>query len=128
MSLDATWARAAPLLERALEHAHGTHQLADVAKAITAGQLQLWATGRSAAVSEILNFPRKRALNVFLSAGEIEDIRAALPGMMAYGQGHGCDRIMFAGRLDPNDRRRSAWEGFFPGWTPTHLSLCKELS
>ena len=122
------WARAAPLIEQALEHAHGTHQLVDVMQACAAGHLQLWIGRESVAVSEILTFPRKRALNVFLAAGKSAELLACLPGMEAFARAHACDRLMFSGRLDAVDGRRSGWERLMPGFEPTHLSLCKELS
>ena len=122
------WTRATPLLQRALEHAHGTHELEDLVKAIMAGQLQLWVGEKSAAVSEILTFPRKRALNIFLAAGDMEELQACIPGMAAFARGHGCDRLMFSGRLDQVDGRRSGWERLMPDFTPTHIALSKELS
>jgi hypothetical protein len=122
-----TWARAAPLIEQALEHAHGTHRLEDVMKGVLDGRLQLWVGKKSAAVTEVLSFPRLRALNVFLAAGEMSELSACLAGMEAWARGCGCERIMFSGRLDPADRRRSAWERWHAGWTPSWITLFKEL-
>lgn len=124
------WARAAPILERALEHAHGSHTLEDVKKGVMAGALNLWVGEKSAAVSEFLTFPQVRALNLFLAAGDLDELHQALPGIEAFARGGGCERLMFSGRLDPSDgrRARSGWEVLMPGFTPTHIALCKELA
>ena len=122
------WARVAPLLERALVYAHGTHELVDVMQACGEGRLQLWVGRESAAVSEILTFPRKRSLNVFLAAGKWTELLECLPGMEAFARAHACDQLMFSGRLDAVDGRASGWERLMPGFTPTHIALSKELA
>jgi hypothetical protein len=126
--VEAYWTRIEPLLQQALVHARGTHEVEDVLKALAEDRLQLWVGEASVAVSEILSFPRLRALNVFLAAGKMSELRACLPGMEAYARGKGCSRLMFAGRLDDHDGRKSGWEKFMPDCEPTHISLFKELA
>jgi hypothetical protein len=127
MSVDAVWARARPFLEEALLHCGGTHELEDVVKAIGEGRLQLWLGERSAGVSEILTYPRKRVLNLFLAGGNLEEMKALRPGLEAFARGHACDGVMFSGRLTAAARRASGWSRAWQGYAPTHLTFCKEL-
>ena len=120
-------ARARPLIEAALVHAHGTHELVDVLEGVAAGRLQIWIGAASVAVTEVLRFPRLSALNVFLASGPIEELKAALPGMEAWARGAGCRRIMFSGRLDAIDGRASGWERLLPEFRPGWIHLSKEL-
>jgi hypothetical protein len=120
-------AKVRSLLAAALEHAHGTHTVDDVLEGVGKGELQIWIGDRSLAVTEILRFPRMRALNVFLGAGEIAELRACLPGLRAWARGAGCSRLMWSGRLDLVDGRRSGWEGLMPEFTPSHVTLFEEL-
>ena len=127
MSVEATWARARPLLEEALRHCGGTHELEDVLKAIAEGRLQLWLGERSAGVSEILTFPRKRVLNLFLAGGDLGEMKTLRAGVEAFARGHACQGVMFSGRLTDAARRASGWSRAWPAYAATHISLCKEI-
>lgn len=126
-TLERMWVRARPFIAEALEHARGTHELADLVKATMDGHVQLWVGERSAAITEILNFPRKRGLNLFLVGGDLDEIRAAQPGIEAFARGHGCDFIMFSGRLSRAGRARSGWERSLPDFSPDWIAMHKEL-
>ncbi len=104
------------LLGEALSHCQGTHTLEDVRQGIAKGALQLWIGRRSVAVTEVVNYPRRRVLNVFLAAGEHADMAACMPGIEAYARGVGAGALMMAGRV----ARRTGWDrlfGFETVWT-----------
>ena len=122
------WDRARPHLAEALEHARGTHTVEDVLRLAGEGKLQLWVGDRSAAVTEILHFPQKRALNLFLAGGDLAEIRRAQPGIEAFGRGMGCDFMMFSARLTPAARPRSGWERACPDFTADWIAMSKELA
>ncbi len=49
-----------------MEYSGGTHDFIDVAEGIYKGTMQLWPTPKGCIVTEIVVYPRKRMLNVFL--------------------------------------------------------------
>ena len=108
--------RVLQLLDEALAHCQGTHTLEDVRQGIAKGALQLWIGERSVAVTELVNYPQRRVLNVFLAAGEHDDMAACMPGVEAFARGVGASALMMAGRV----ARRTGWDrlfGFETVWT-----------
>ena len=61
-------------IEAALEYSGGTHAFEDVADGINKGVMQLWPTPRGCIVTEIVVYPKKKVLNVFLGGGELDQI------------------------------------------------------
>ena len=55
-------------IEAALEYSGGTHVYQDIVDAIGEGRMQLWLGERGCAVTEIVVFPRKKVLHVFLGS------------------------------------------------------------
>lgn len=123
----ALWERARPFLVDALEHTHGTHEIVDLLDQIGQGRLQLWLGERCAAVSEILTFPRRRALNVFLAGGSLREMKAMRPGVEAFARAHACDEVMFSGRLTASAKKAIGWSRAADGYEPTHVLFVKEL-
>ena len=127
-AIDQAWERASPLLQEALVHARGTHEIEDILRGVAEGQLQLWVAERSAAVSEILRFPRKRVANLFLAAGDLDELQAGLAGMEAWARGQGCSSLMTSARLTPAAARKvSGWTRAWPSWEPGWIVMHKEL-
>lgn len=113
-----------PQIEAALQYSGGTHTFADVRDAVHAGQMQFWPGPRSAIITEIVVYPRKKVLNLFLGAGVMEEIEAMFSGIEAWGASQGCSAASATGR--------HGWERSFMvkthGWTPTHVVYSKDLS
>ena len=63
-----------PWIEAALEYTGGTHYFDDIVESIAKGTMQLWAAPRGCIVTEIVIYPRKKVLNIFLAGGELEQI------------------------------------------------------
>ena len=66
--------RCRPWIEAALEYSGGTHEFEDVAKGIVEGRMQLWPSPRGCIVTEIVVYPKKKTLNVFLGGGELDQL------------------------------------------------------
>ena len=114
---------ATELLQEALQHANGTHELTDVLKAISKGDLKLWAADRSIAVTEVMNFPRKRVVSIFLAGGEPAEIAAHMPEVEAYARSVGATGLMFYGRAP----KVAAWAKLFPDFKPAWVCMWKDL-
>lgn len=95
------------LIERALEHEGGGYTFEDVRDAVLLGAMQHWSLAHSVVITELLNFPSKHVLHIFLAAGRMGELRAALPYLLAYGKSHGCTEASIHGR---------------PGWARSFLT------
>lgn len=85
-------------LMRALEVAGNTHGPDDVAHAVKQGRMQSWTNGDSLIVTEVLEFPKTKALNVFLAVGNLDEVLALLPDLEEFGRQHGCAVMRMEGR------------------------------
>lgn len=111
-------------IEAALEHAGGTHTFDDVAERVADGRMQFWPGVKAAIVTEILEYPRLKALNFFLAGGVggLSEIEAMTPGILDWGRSVGCTQAVFTGRR--------GWERTFlsrTGWTPKLVVFDKAL-
>jgi hypothetical protein len=85
-------------IEDALEYSGGTHTFEDVKERILNGQLQLWPAERGCAVTEIVVYPRKKVLHVFLAGGEMDQIVDMIDSATAWSKQQGCSSMTIAGR------------------------------
>ena len=104
-------------IEAALEYSGGFYEFEDIKSEIIAGNMQLWPAPHGCLVTQILDFPRKRVLHVFLGGGKLEQLAEMHSDVIAWAQAHGCDCATIAGR--------AGWERAFRdiGWTPIHRTL-----
>lgn len=112
---DAAWERCKPYIEAALHHARGTHTVDDVWAAVQIGDAQFWPGERSAVVTEILHFPRKKALHFWLCGGDLKELVETIrPAIEAWGVEQGCAVATTAGRN--GWRRALEGHGYEPAW------------
>lgn len=91
--------RCKPWIEAALEYSGGTHTFEDIEKGIQESRMQLWPAPRGCIVTEIVVYPRKKYLNVFLAGGELDQILDMDTDVKAWAKQHGCDAAMMSGRI-----------------------------
>lgn len=113
-------------IESALAFNGGTHTYEDVAEMIAAGRAMLWSGPASVAVTEIIQFPQKKVLHVFLAGGEapgaLAEMEKILPIILDWAKSQGCQTATFAGR--------KGWEKTFlarTGWDFPTVMAMKEL-
>lgn len=87
-----------PQIEAALEYSGGTHTFDDVAAGVLTGRMQIWPTEASCIVTEIIAYPRRKVLNVFLGGGSLGEIMAMHPDVEAWARAQGCDALTMSGR------------------------------
>jgi len=85
-------------IEAALEYGGGTHNFDDVVEAILSGKMQLWPAERACIVTEIVTYPRKRVLHVFLAGGELDQIIDMDTDVVQWAKEQGCESATQAGR------------------------------
>jgi len=85
-------------IEAALEYSGGSHDFQDVSDGILSGRMQLWPAEKGCAVTEIVVYPKKSVLHVFLAGGEMETIVNMIDSAVAWGKTQGCTSMTIAGR------------------------------
>lgn len=122
MSLFAELTRCRPWIEAALEHSGGTHTFDDIVGAVYAGQMQFWPAESACAVTEIVNFPRRKVLHIFLAGGEMQEI-VDMDGPAAdFAKANGCTAMTIAGRR--------GWKKILAekGYEESYTALIKEIN
>jgi hypothetical protein len=93
------WARCAPWLQAALDHAGRTHRLDDVRAAIESGEARFWPGAASALVAVVETDPGERRLLIWLAGGDRPELEAVLlPKAEAWARERCCRRVLVIGR------------------------------
>lgn len=90
--------RCAPWIKAALKHAGGTHNLEDILDGILHREYQFWPAVESVVITELVIYPRKKVLNLFLAGGNYEELRTMLPDLEQFGKLEGCSTVTLTGR------------------------------
>lgn len=109
------------LIDQALEYAGGTHLFEDVLDQILIGEMLFWPGKKSCLVTEIVQYPRKRALHVFLAAGDLTEIKSMEPDLRTFAKQLKCDGLSLAGRRGWVKALREL------GFTEGHSVVVKQL-
>ena len=114
--------RCKPWIEAALEYSGGTHDFDDIVDGLRRGVLQLWPTPKGCIVTDIVVYPRKKVLNVFLGGGELEQILDMHEDVIAWAKAQGCLALSMSGRF--------GWKKPLElhGWKQQHASYVKEFA
>lgn len=108
-------------IESALEYSGDTHDFADIAEGIAEGRMQLWPTPRGCLVTEIVVYPKKRILHIFLAGGEMDQLTDMHEDVIAWAREQGCSSMTLSGRFG----WKKALQKF--GWEPQLVVLEKEF-
>lgn len=73
-----TFDRVWPWLAEAMTSGGDTHSKDDIWEMVESGEATLWASARSAAITEIIQNPRKVWMNVWLAGGNLEELLTIL--------------------------------------------------
>lgn len=93
------WPRCRQYIEAALVYANGTHAIEDIEAGITSGRFQFWPGKNCAAVTEIIEYPRLKALNFFLLGGDLKELLNDMePDICRWAKAVGCARVLGVGR------------------------------
>ena len=85
-------------LARALEVGGNTYSPDDIMDACSEGRMQAWMQGDSLVVTELLTFPRAKAVNIVIAVGLLDDVMSLQPEIEAFGRAHGCKVMRMEGR------------------------------
>lgn len=104
-------------LQPALDAGGNTHSFEDIILSVLKGDMQLWHAPKGSAVTEVIDFPRKRVIHVFLAGGDMAQIIDFQQSAAAYGRALGCSQMTLSGR--------SGWQRVLKahGWQPTQVLM-----
>lgn len=120
------WDRCRPWIEAALAESAGTHDMADVVSGLVEGEYQFWPGERSACVTEIVEYPRRKALIFWLAGGDLEDMMTNIePVARAWGEEHGCNLFLGNAVDRPGWARALSKYGYAAGWRVFRRSECR---
>lgn len=108
-------------IEDALAYGGGTHDFEDVVEGVLSGHMQLWSAETACAITEIIVFPKKKVLHVFLAGGSMEEIVNMNESARIWGKAQGCQNMTIAGR--------KGWEKVLKGhgYKPVFTTLSLEI-
>jgi hypothetical protein len=106
----------------ALEYCNGTHDLQDVADQIARGELQLWPANETALVSQVITYPKRKAIHIFLAGGNIDELINMEESVFSWAKMQGCDMLTFSGRLGWSRSKLKQ-----RGYKTDHMMMVKEL-
>jgi hypothetical protein len=111
--------------EKALAQGGGTHSIADVLDRIGEGKACCWTNGDSVVVTEVLMFPRLRAVNYWIIAGKLHECTALQPDIDAWAISEGCSVATATGRMG---WLRLSQTPIGEGWHAAGIKYVKQLS
>ena len=82
---------------RALKH-QDMYNLSDIKEKIRLGMFHLWPGKDSVMITEIVEFPRVKVLNILFLGGKFEELQSMLPSIEQFAKHFGCKRIFGGGR------------------------------
>jgi hypothetical protein len=119
--LDSELNRCRKWIEDALEYSGGTHDFDDIYQGVMRGLFQFWPREDACAVTEILNYPKKKVLHIFLAGGNMETIVGMDKDAEELAKRRGCDSISIAGR--------KGWQKVLSsnGYEPSFITLGRNI-
>lgn len=117
------WPKVEPMVAKALERSGGRFEARDILAALYEGRQQLWLHADTdidlCVITEVIQYPRKRALSIFLCVGRNRDSWIGhMADLERFGAERGCSLI--------EAWARPGWARVL-GWKKTHVLLEKVL-
>ena len=125
MKLEEELIRCREWIQSALNKGGNTHEFKDIVDVIISGNMQLWLGANGCAITEIVVYPNKKVLHVFLAGGDkglgIEQITDMHDDAIEFGKQQGCVGMTVTGR--------KGWKKVLQsrGWSEQFTTLLKEF-
>jgi len=117
------WARCRFYIESALSRSPGFETIEDVEALIADGTYQFWPGVKSAAITEIRRYARKKVLAVVHGGGELSELLDEMePHFCSFALANGCDAVIGTGRRGWQHQTRKR------GYRFAYLTMIKEIS
>lgn len=107
-------------LARALKLGGDTHTIEDIQQLVARGQMQCFVHGNSFVITEVINAPQKRYLNVFLVVGDLSVLELH-DEIQAFAKQAGCEFMQAYGRHGWAPKNKHL------GWKPVETVFRKTI-
>lgn len=111
--------------EKALAQAGNTHTVADVLQRVRERRAVCWPRGDSVVVTEVLVFPRLKAVNYWLVSGHLHECAELQPAIDEWARSEGCSVATATGRMG---WLRLSQTPFGADWKPAGVKFVKPLT
>ena len=91
------WDRCEHWISSAIKH-QDSYNLSDIKERIEAGIFHIWAGKESVMITEIVEYPRMKALNLLFCGGDYSELEQMLPSLEQFAKHFGCKRLYGGGR------------------------------
>lgn len=91
--------RCRPWLEAAIRRSGDLNTWDEIEAGIRSGMMQLWPAPKGCFVTELIVYPRGKAVRAILAGGDLGQLMAMVPDMIVWARSQGCDFAEFDGRL-----------------------------
>lgn len=108
-------------VEQALAGMGDTHNLKDILADIEAGRMQSFVMGETWVITQILEMPRKRVLEIVVVAGDMDDAEKLYDAVLEYGRRQKCSLVRTFARHGWARKAKSR------GWTNGYQIYLKDL-
>lgn len=107
-------------LQRVLHGFGDCYTVNDIMGEIEKGTMQSFVVGETWIITQVLNYPRKKAVNVLFIIGHLDEARRAEPKIEEFARSIGAKQIVGLARV--------GWSKFAtPGWRKTGVAFVKDL-
>lgn len=96
--MNSEWARCRPWIKAAIDKGLGLETIEDVERFIANCRYQFWPGASSAAITEIVQFPRAKVLIVRMGGGDLNELVEIEKTLCRFARANGCTTIMGEGR------------------------------
>jgi len=115
--------QAMPMILDAIPQLAGTHDFTDIIQLIMSGALTLWVSPGSFVLTEVVEYPRLKELNMFLAGGNLDELCEFDEPITEYAKAMGCARIEAHARKGFSRRREMRAIGFHSRQVLIHKEL-----
>lgn len=98
MELYTEFQRCSEWIQAALDKGDDTHDLIHIYDGLINTSFQLWSNDKCCVITEIIDYPKKRVLHIFLAGGSLEGIRALEEDAIQWAKSIGCTDFTLSGR------------------------------
>jgi hypothetical protein len=100
-------------LQSALDRSVGGYSVEDVMAEVATGHMQLWMGENATAVTQIVTMPRKKVCQIFLAAGDYDELAKMEIDAANWARAQGCQSMMQSGRRGWTRRLGGDWREAF---------------
>jgi hypothetical protein len=119
LSLIPEWSRCRVWLLEALKLCDGSHSEEDVLAGLLQSHYQLWPGKNSAIVTEVNVTPRLKAVNFWLVAGDLDEVKSMEAPILEWARSIGCTKALASGRR--------GWERALPHWAVKSVTIGRDI-